>query len=182
MVLLNVAHDGLFVMLNVSGSPFASLAVGVKLYATPTFALVDGVPLIFGAVFVVDEPDTVMLNVGSDAFVTPSVAVMTMLENTPVAVGVPESLPVDVLNVAHDGLLRMDSVTVLPSGSFTVGWNEYAVPTFAVVGGVPVMVGDAFAFALMTSEYEGRHTLVLPSLTQIWIPLQVRMCSADGVP
>jgi len=151
---LKLAHDGLFVMLKVSASPFASLAVGVKLYATPTLPVVDGEPLIFGAVFVPpdDVPVTVMLNVGSDAIVTPSDAVMMMLENTPEAVGVPESLPVDVLKLAHEGLFRMESVTVLPSGSFTLGWKEYAVPTFALVAGVPVIVGDLFEFALMTSE------------------------------
>jgi hypothetical protein len=163
---LNVAHDGLFEMLNVSGSLFASLAVGVKLYATPVLAVVEGVPPIFGAEFVVEEPETVMLNVGREALVTPSVAVMMMLENTPVAEGVPESLPVEVLKVAHDGLLRMENVIVLPSGSLAVGWKEYAVPTVAVFAGVPVIVGDAFEFAFTTSEYEGRQTRVVPSVTQ----------------
>ena len=110
-------------------------------------------PLIFGAELVVDElPDTVMLNVGRDAFVTPSVAVMMMLEKTPAAVGVPESLPVDVLKIAHAGLFRTLKVSALPSGSRAVGWKEYATPTVAVVGGEPVIVGDALAFALITSE------------------------------
>ena len=119
---LNVAHDGRAEMLNVSGSPFASLAVGVKLYTVPTRALVDGVPLIVGAVFVVDvELDTVMLNDGSEAEDTPSVAMIMMYENVPVAVGVPEIRPVEVLNVAHEGLLRMENVSALPSGSFAVG-------------------------------------------------------------
>jgi hypothetical protein len=105
-----------------------------------------------------------------------------MDENVPVAVGVPESLPVVVLNVAHEGRLRIENVRGLPSGSRAVGWNEYAVPTFAVVGGVPVIVGVLFAFGFTTSEYAGSDTFVVPSVTEMTIPLQVRVCSANGVP
>ena len=47
--LLKVAQLGLFEMENVSAAPFASEAAGVKEYATPTCALVDGVPEIVGA-------------------------------------------------------------------------------------------------------------------------------------
>jgi hypothetical protein len=62
VLVLKLAHDGLFVMLKVSGSLFASEAVGRNEYAVPTRPVVAGVPLIFGAVFVVDEePETVML-------------------------------------------------------------------------------------------------------------------------
>jgi hypothetical protein len=105
-----------------------------------------------------------------------------MDEKVPVAVGVPDSLPVDVLNDAQDGLLRIEKVSGLPSGSEAVGWNAYAVPTFAVLAGVPEMTGDLFAFALTTSENAGSDTFVVPSLTEITIPLQVRACSAYGVP
>jgi hypothetical protein len=75
---LNVAHVGLFAMLNVNGSLLASLAVGVKLYAVPTLAVVAGVPVMVGAVFEVPpDAETVMLNDGiSEAEVTPSVAMM----------------------------------------------------------------------------------------------------------
>jgi hypothetical protein len=75
---LNVAQAGLFAMLNVSGSLLASAALGVKLYAVPTLAVVAGVPVIVGAEFVVPlEAPTVMVKEGmSDAELTPSVTMM----------------------------------------------------------------------------------------------------------
>jgi hypothetical protein len=180
---LNAAHDGLFAMLKVSGSLFASRAVGVKLYATPTCPVVGGVPVIVGAEFVPpDDPETVMLNAGSIVEDTPSVTMIMMDENVPVALGVPDSRPVLVLNVAHAGLLRMENVSVLPSGSLAVGWNEYAVPTVAVVIGVPEMVGDLFGFGCTTIENVGSETRVVPSVTEIVTPLHVLACSAKGVP
>jgi hypothetical protein len=178
---LNVAHDGLFEMLKVSGSLFASRAVGVKLYATLTCADVGGVPVMVGAEFEPD-PETVMLNAGSIVDDTPSVTMIMINEYVPVAVGVPLSRPVLVLNVAHAGLLRMENVSVLPSGSLAVGWNEYAVPTVAVVTGVPEMVGDLFGFGCTTIENTGKETRVVPSVTEIVTPLQVFACSAKGVP
>ncbi len=79
-----------------------------------------------GALFVVplEEEDTVRVYDGSAADDTPSDTMIMMDENVPVAEGVPDSLPVEVLKVAHDGLLRIENVSVLPSGSFAVGWNE----------------------------------------------------------
>lgn len=130
----------------------------------------------------VDDPDTVMLNQGRAAEDTPSVTMIMTYELVPAEVGVPESLPVDVLNEAQDGLLRMEKVTVLPSGSFATGWNEYAWPTFAVVAGEPVMVGVLFGFAFTTTENAGSETRVVPSVTEMTMPLQVRTCSANGVP
>ena len=65
---LKAAHDGLLEMLNVSLSPFASLAVGVKAYAVPTLAEVLGVPEIVGARFVVDEVVAVIANSGSERY------------------------------------------------------------------------------------------------------------------
>jgi hypothetical protein len=181
---LNVAHEGLLVMLKVSGSPFASFAVGWKLYAVLTRAVVAGVPLIVGAEFPVLPPelDTAMLNDGSEADVTPSVTTIRIDENVPVDDGVPDRRPVDVLNVAQDGLLRTEKVSVRPSGSLAVGVKVYAVPTRAVVGGVPVMVGDWFEFGLTVSEKEGSETLVLPSVTEMTMLLQIFACSAYGTP
>lgn len=90
----------------------------------PTLPPVDGVPVIVGAEFELDVPDTVILNEGSEVDETPSVATIMIDENVPAAVGVPESKPLDVLKLAHAGLLRMDQVRALPSGSFPVGWKE----------------------------------------------------------
>jgi hypothetical protein len=39
------------------------------------------------------------------------------------AVGVPDSLPVDVLNVAHTGLFWMLKPSALPSASVALGWK-----------------------------------------------------------
>lgn len=38
--------------------------------------------------------------------------------------GLPESRPVELLNVAQVGRLAIEKVSVLPSGSDAVGWNE----------------------------------------------------------
>ena len=57
---------------------------------------------------------TVILNAASEAVRLPSLTVMAMFENVPALVlpGVPESLPVDALKVAHEGRLAIvyDSV------------------------------------------------------------------------
>lgn len=52
VVVLNVAQLGLLVMEYPNVSPFASEALGRKLYAVPTTADVDGVPVMVGAVLV----------------------------------------------------------------------------------------------------------------------------------
>jgi hypothetical protein len=122
---LNVAQAGLPEMLNVSGSLFASLAVGVKLYAAPTATDVAGVPLITGGVFVVPVDDvTVSVNDASDAEELPSDTLILTPDVVPVALGVPLSFPVPVLKLAQEGLFEMENVSVLPSGSFAVGVNE----------------------------------------------------------
>ena len=56
------------------------------------------------------------------------------------------------------------------------------MPTFPVVAGVPVMVGDLFGFGFTTIENAGNETLLVPSVTEITMPLHVRACSANGVP
>ena len=178
-----MAQDGLLSTLKLSVSRFASLATGVNEYAVPTFAVFSGVPEIVGAEFVATAAAAVMENVGRrDAEVTPSVTMIMIEDAVPAAVGVPESRPVDVLNVAQLGLLRMENVSVLPSGSFAVGWNEYAVPTVAFVAGVPVIVGDWFAFGFTVNEYAGRDTFVVPSETLMTMPDHTFACSANGVP
>ena len=73
------------------------------------------------------------------------------------AAGVPYSRPVVVSKAAHDGLLYILNVTVRPLGSLTFGRNEYAVPTVAVVGGVPLTVSASPALA---SGEQSRESVV----------------------
>jgi len=56
----------------------------------------------------------------------PSLTEIVMPLLVPAAVGVPASLPVDVLKVAHEGLLAILNVSASPFGSFAVGVNAYA--------------------------------------------------------
>src|SRR5688500_12819948 len=73
----------------------------------------------------------------------PSLTEIDMLLYEPVCalVGVPESCPVEATNVAHAGRLAIENDSASPFGSEAVGRNEYAVPTRAVVGGEPEIVG-----------------------------------------
>src|SRR5690349_556776 len=77
---LNVAQLGRFWMVKPSALPSASAAVGRKLYATPTVAVVVGVPLMVGARLVVVVELTARIeNAGNDTTLRPSVTRMTML-------------------------------------------------------------------------------------------------------
>ena len=69
--------------------------------------------------------DTTIANAGSEADRLPSLTLIPMFEYVPVCalLGVPDSLPVVVLNVAQAGLLVMLNVSGLPSGSLAVGVN-----------------------------------------------------------
>ena len=89
-----------------------------------------------------------------------------MFANVPTlaAAGVPCNRPVVVLNVAQLGLFVMLNVSVPPSGSFAVGVNEYWVPTVAVVGGVPEIVGGIFD-EVTAIENSGNGVDAFPSLT-----------------
>src|ERR1044072_5296952 len=114
-------------MLKLNVSPFGSVAVGRKLYAAPTVAVVGGEPLMRGALALV-----VIVNAGSEADRRPSVTAMMMFENVPAAVGVPLKRPVAVSNVAQLGRFWIVKPRVVPaSGSDAVGVNEYAEPTLA---------------------------------------------------
>ena len=83
--------------------------------------------------------------------------------------GVPDSLPVVVLNAAQAGLFVMLNVSVLPSGSLAVGVNAYATPVLTDVGGVPEIVGGWFVVPpeVLTVIENGASDAVppLPSLT-----------------
>jgi hypothetical protein len=140
---LNAAHDGLLTIANVSVWPSGSDAVGVNEYAWPEVTEDCGVPLIVGGLF---AACTVMENAGSVAVAVPSVTLIEMLAYVAasLAAGVPLSRPVEVLNVAHDGLLTIENVSVWPSGSEAVGVNEYAWPEVTEDCGVPLMTGARF--------------------------------------
>ena len=129
----------------------------------PTVAVAGGVPEIVGGWF---AALTVIANAGSAADALPSLTLITMLLCVCAALGVPCSAPVLILNVAQVGRLLILNVSVPPSGSFAVGVNAYAVPTVAVVGGVPEIVGGWFA-ALTMIENAGNDADALPSLTLI---------------
>jgi hypothetical protein len=140
------------------------------------------VPEIVGARFA--TLPTVMVNAGSEALAEPSLTLIAMLANVPAAVGVPDNRPVVVLNVAQLGRFAIANVSVLPSGSLAVGVNEYAVPTVAVVAGVPEIVGGRFvvAVALTVTANAGRAALAEPSLTLIVMPENTPTLADVGVP
>ena len=92
----------------------------------PATTVVAGVPDITGA-RLPPPPDppaaTVIEKDGSEVFREPSLALMTMPDVVPTLLlaGVPESLPVEVLKLAHAGRLAMDHVSARPSGSLPDG-------------------------------------------------------------
>ena len=86
-------------------------------------ALVAGVPEIVGAAF---SAVTVIEKDGNDLVELPSLTRIMMPDVVPTfaAAGVPLSRPVVVLNVAQAGLFWMLNVSLSPSLSVAVGWNE----------------------------------------------------------
>lgn len=82
-----------------------------------------------------------MAKEGNEAELVPSVTVITILEKVPVAVGVPDSRPVVVLNAAHVGRLAIENVNGSLLGSDAVGVNEYAVVACTDAVGVPLITG-----------------------------------------
>src|SRR5688572_10005621 len=75
----------------------------------------------------------------------------------------------------------MPNVSVPPSASPAVGVNEYCVPTVAVVGGAPEIVGGMFEEATVI-ENAGSGVNAVPSLTLMTMLAYVRMCAEPGVP
>ena len=81
LVLLKTAHAGGFWIEQRRVSPFGSEIVAMKLYQTPTLAVVGGVPEIRGGELPPEvEPVTVIENAGSQAVDVPSVTPMRMFE------------------------------------------------------------------------------------------------------
>ena len=92
-------------MLKRSGSPLASLALGVKLYAVPGATAVAGAPEITGATL--SREVARIENQIAELVLTPSLTRMRTLVQKPTLVGVPVRAPVLLLNVAHEGLLKI---------------------------------------------------------------------------
>src|SRR6516162_8886793 len=95
---------------------------------------------------------TVIENAGSEAVCVPSLTLITMPGSVPTfpAVGVPDSWPVALLNLAHTGLAAIEKVSFAPLESLALGRNMYAVATMARVPGAPEMLGGGGVAAGLT--------------------------------
>ena len=180
VAVLNVAQLGRLSIVQASVSPFASLALGWKEYCVPTVAVVDGVPLIVGAVFAAAL--TVIVKALNDALVLPSLTLITMPLVELVAVGVPLNRPVAVSNVAHAGRWSMVNPSESPSASEAVGWKLYAEPTRAVVGAGPEIVGARFGCEVTLMLNAANAAVARPSLTLITMFEYVPTFVVAGVP
>ena len=69
---------------------------------------------------------TVIAKVDNAADPVPSLTLITIPDVVPTspAPGVPLSCPVEMLKLAHEGMLVMENVRPLPAGSLAVGVNE----------------------------------------------------------
>ncbi len=115
---------------------------------------------------------TEMENAARAVLVLPSLTLIVTPEKAPTspAAGVPDSLPVDVLKVAHAGLFAMVKVKASPSASVVTGENAYVEPTAMDVAGLPLMVGALLAAAVTVRVKAGREAVTVPSLTLMTIP------------
>jgi hypothetical protein len=105
---------------------------------------VGGVPEIVGAGSDVEEvlARTCMANAGRVALFQPSLTAITMFEYVPTlpAEGLPESCPVLLLKVAHEGWLLIAKTRVRPDVALADGVNEKACPAVTLVAGDPEIV------------------------------------------
>src|SRR5215469_1211180 len=171
-------------MAKVNFPPLASLALGLNIYAVETVALVAGVPEMLGGGGVA-AASTVMMKAGREAVCAPSLTLMTIGLEVPTfdAAGVPLSVPVFVLNAAHEGLPVMANVSLRALASEALGWNVYASPTTAWVLGVPEMVGGAGGVSTPTEmAKEGSDALWCPLFTLMTMPESEPTSAAPGVP
>lgn len=90
---------------------------------------------------------TVMEKPGKAALASPSDTEMTMdaLLPTSASDGAPESRPVCVLKLSHEGRADTVKVSVSPSASDAVGWNCQGLPATAEVVGAPLITGGELA-------------------------------------
>jgi hypothetical protein len=86
------------------------------------------------------------LNLTGELVSLPSVTVMRMSANVPIAeeAGVPLRRPVRASKLAQPGLFETANLSVSPSGSLAVGLNSYSRPTLALPAGAPEIVGARF--------------------------------------
>jgi hypothetical protein len=145
-VLLKTAHAGGFWIEHRSSSPFASEIVAMKLYQTPTLAVVGGVPEMRGGEFVPElEPVTVIEKAGRYAVDVPSLTLIRIFEYVPTSalVGMSDSWQRVRLKTAHAGAFWIEHLSSSPSASEIVAMKLYQTPTLAVVAGVPDIRGVA---------------------------------------
>jgi len=89
--------------------------------------VVLGVPEIVGAWAVVpDTAVTTIEKVVSEAVLVPSLTLIAMFASVPAfpLAGVPESVPVDVLKLAQEGMFAIEKTSVLPVLLVAVGVKE----------------------------------------------------------
>lgn len=124
---------------------------------------------------------TAIANAGSDAFVRPSLTLMTTFEYVPTfeVVGVPDSCPVVVLKVAQLGRFAIENVSASPSASVAVGRKLYAAFALTVPDAVPLIVGARLPAPTLIAN-AGSEVVALPSLALMTIEECVP--AADGVP
>ena len=149
---------------------------------------VGGVQLSVAEPLLVEPDETVIAYAGSEALPPlPSLTLMMMFEYVPVCalLGVPDSLPVVVLNVAHAGLFVTLNASVSPFASFAVGVNEYRLPATTVFGGVPLIYVSELLVPepLTVIEKLGRFVLMpLLSVTRMMMLENVPTLALVGVP
>jgi hypothetical protein len=123
-------------------------------YALPATTDVAGAPLITGALFA--GAVTEIANAGNDVVALPSLTRMTMFEYVPTCtvVGVPDTLPLEALNVAQFGLFAMLKASVSPFASEAEGWKTYALPAATEVAGAPLITGGVLLGAALLAVIE----------------------------
>jgi hypothetical protein len=128
--------------------------------------------------------NTEIENAGSETCALPSLTVIWMLANVAMSSrpGVPESLPLVVLNEAQAGLLAIEKVSGSPSASVALGWKVYAMPIMSDRSGEPDIVGARFAGAVTWIVNEGSETVASASEMEIVMRAEVPTSAAPGVP
>ena len=98
-------------------------------------------------------------------------------------IGVPLNLPVVVSKLAQDGLFVIEKVKVsFISASFTVGTKLYALSSFILVLGIPLIVGASFVFEIVILKGFKLVLVFELSVTVIIISLVVPTSLFVGVP